>query len=189
ERTIRAAPPTVGPLRSMMAQVGISPHQYTVVNLPSEVAAFTSGQVPVWSAYATNFSTTLQNAGFELNFIFSDDYADTLYTTDRLIAENPDLVRRFLRAALEGWTYVAEHAADSGLLVSKYDPAADRVLETAKMVASLPLIDTGEDHIGWMKPEMWAGMEKSLRETGMLTRTLAVSEVYTLQFLREIYGN
>jgi hypothetical protein len=56
------------------------------------------------------------------------------------------------------------------------------------MTASLPLVNTGEDFIGWMRPEVWAGMEKTLREQGVLTNTLDVEQVYTLQFLEEIYG-
>ena len=56
------------------------------------------------------------------------------------------------------------------------------------MTASIPLINTGEDDIGWMKPEIWTGMEQTLREQGVLTAPVDVTQVYTLQFLEEIYG-
>lgn len=56
------------------------------------------------------------------------------------------------------------------------------------MIASLPLVNTGEDFIGWMKPEIWAGMEQTLREQGVLTAPLDVTQVYTMQFLEETYG-
>jgi hypothetical protein len=68
-----------------------------------------------------------------------------------------------------------------------YNPAADAALETSKMTASIPLVNTGEDFIGWMKPEVWAGMEQTLREQGVLTGPLDVTQVYTMQFLEEIY--
>ena len=55
------------------------------------------------------------------------------------------------------------------------------------MVASLPLINTGEDQIGWMRPEVWAGMAKTLREQGVLTKPVDPADVYTLRFLQEIY--
>jgi NitT/TauT family transport system substrate-binding protein len=74
-----------------------------------------------------------------------------------------------------------------GALVQKYNPNADAELENAKMIASIPLINTGEDHIGWMKSEVWSGMEKTLREQGLLTQPLDVTQVYTLQFLNEIF--
>ncbi len=72
-------------------------------------------------------------------------------------------------------------------MVRGYNPVADAALETAQMTASLPLVNTGEDQIGWMKPEMWAGMEKTLREQRVLSRPVAVTEVYTMQFLQELY--
>jgi hypothetical protein len=39
-----------------------------------------------------------------------------------------------------------------------------------------------------MKPEIWSGMEQTLREQAVLTQELDVTQVYTMQFLEEIYG-
>jgi len=191
-KTIRVTPQTAATFHAMMARVGIRPDQYTEVNLPSDIAAFASGQVPVWSSYLTNFSVTVQQAGYKLNTIYPDDYgihfyADSIFTTDDLIAKDPELVRHFLRATLKGWTFAVENPAAMGQIVLKYNSTADAALENAKMTASLPLVNTGEDFIGWMKPEIWAGMEKTLREQNVLTKSLDVTQVYTMQFLREIY--
>ena len=180
-------------LRAMMARVGISPDQYETVYLPSDVSLFASGEVPVWAGFVNVFALEVQRAGYEINLIYPDDYGihfygDVLITTDDLIAKDPDLVQRFTRAALKGWTYVVENPATIGAFVQKYQSDAEADLEVAKMTASLPLVNTGEDFIGWMRPEVWAGMEKTLREQGVLTNTLEVEQVYTLQFLEEIYG-
>jgi NitT/TauT family transport system substrate-binding protein len=56
------------------------------------------------------------------------------------------------------------------------------------MTASIPLINTGEDHVGWMKPETWETMAQTLRQQGDLDKPLQVDDVYTMQFLEEIYG-
>jgi NitT/TauT family transport system substrate-binding protein len=135
---------------------------------------------------------TLQQAGYRLNLIFPDDYgvhfyADALFTTDALIATNPDLVTRFLRSTLKGWAYAVERPADIGPMIVKHKPDADPALESAKMTASLPLVNTGEDHIGWMTPEIWAGMETILRQQGVLEAPLDVTAVYTTRFLEAIY--
>jgi NitT/TauT family transport system substrate-binding protein len=134
----------------------------------------------------------VQRAGYEINIIYPDDYGihfygDVLITTDELIAQDPDLVQRFTRALLKGWTYAVENPESTGEFVQKYNADADQALENARMIASLPLVNTGEDHIGWMKPEAWAGMERTLREQGVLLQALDVEQVYTLQFLEEIY--
>jgi NitT/TauT family transport system substrate-binding protein len=192
-KTIRAVAITVPSLRAMMAKVGIPPDQYTIVDVPSDLAVFASGDIPVWSAYINSFVITVQQAGYEINLVYPDDYgihfySDSLFTTDALITADPDLVLRLLRATLQGWTYAVEHPSEIGAMVVHYNPAADPAIENLKMAASIPLVNTGEDHIGWMKPEIWSGMEQTLREQAVLTQELDVTQVYTMQFLEEIYG-
>ncbi len=180
-------------LRAMMERVDVKPEQYESVNLPSDVSLFASRAVPVWGGFINALVVEVQHAGYKLNIIYPDDYGihfydDAIITTDDLIAQNPDLVRRFLRAALKGWTYAVENPATIGAMVLKYKPTRDPALEITKMIASIPLVNTGEDYIGWMKPEIWTGTEKTLREQGVLTEPVDVTQVYTLQFVREIYG-
>lgn len=180
-------------LGAMMRRVGISPNQYTVVESTLSLEPFYAGEVQVRSVFLNNEVLTAQQAGYKLNIIYPDDYgihfySDTLFTTDNLIAKNPDLVLRFVRATLKGWTWAVENPTQVGPLVVKYKPDANSELEIAKMTTSLPLVNTGEDFIGWMKPEVWAGMEQTLREQGVLTNPLDVKQVYTVQFLEEIYG-
>ena len=191
-KTIRITPQVAPHFHAMMQRVGISRNQYKEVTLPSDLDLFASGQAEVWNLYINNFGVVLQQAGYKLNFIYPDDYgvhfyADTIFTTDDFIAKNPDLVLRFLRASLKGWTYAVENPAQASALVQKYNPDADPDLEVKKMTASIPLINTGEDFIGWMKPEVWAGMEETLREQGVLTAPVDVTQVYNLQFIEEIY--
>jgi NitT/TauT family transport system substrate-binding protein len=191
-KTIRAPAILVPSLRAMMTQVGIAPDQYTVVDLPSDLAMFSSGDVPVWGMYINGLVIAIQQAGIPLNLIYPDDYgvhfySDSLYTTDELIATDPDLVLKFLRATLLGWSYAVENSPEIGAMLVRYNPAADPALENEKMTASIPLVNTGEDFIGWMKPEIWMGMEQTLQQQGVLASPLDVTQVYTLQFLEAIY--
>jgi NitT/TauT family transport system substrate-binding protein len=179
-------------LHAMLANVGISRDQYHEVNLGADLGPFYSGQVQVWNAYLNNEVLTAQSDGYKVNLIYPDDYgihfySDTLYATEDTISAHPDLVLRFLRATLKGWTFAIENPNLVAPMVAKYNLNADLQHETAQMTASLPLVNTGEDYIGWMKPEIWAGMEQTLREQGVLTAPLDVTQVYTMQFLEEIY--
>ena len=180
-------------LRAMMSRLDIEPHQYEIVHLPSNVTQFASGEVPVWGGFLNLFVQEVQHAGHQINLIHPDDYGihfygNILITTDDLIEQDPDLVQRFTRATLRGWTYVVENPESAGGFVQNYNPHVDPQLENAKMIASIPLVNTGEDFIGWMKPEVWADMERTLREQGLLTGSLNLNEVYTKEFLMEIYG-
>jgi ABC-type nitrate/sulfonate/bicarbonate transport system substrate-binding protein len=192
-REIRSTVSVDQTLRAMMANLGIRPDQYETVYLPSDIELFASGDVPVWGGFLNIFPQEIQHAGYKLNFIFPDDYGihfygDVLITTDDLIQTDPDLVRRFLRATLRGWTYIVENPTRSGEFVQQFNPNVDLALENAKMTTSIPLINTGEDFIGWMKPAVWETMEQTLRDQGVLSAPLTAADVYTMQFLQEIYG-
>jgi NitT/TauT family transport system substrate-binding protein len=191
-KTIRTPAPNAPTLHAMMARLGISQDQYTEVDLPSDVDEFASGRIPVWAAYLNALTVSVQRAGYEVNIIYPDDYgvhfySDSLIATDDFIAKNPDLTLRFLRASLKGWIFAVENPEKIGLMILKYVPDADPELANAQMIASIPLVNTGEDLIGWMKPQVWADMEKTLREQGVLTAPLDVTQAYTMQFLEEIY--
>jgi NitT/TauT family transport system substrate-binding protein len=191
-KKIRVAPGLGTALHAVMAHVGIARHQYTEVVTPSDLALFTSGNPPVWSAYLNAFVTEVELAGHEINRIYPDNYGvhfygNSLFARDDFIAANPDVVRRFVRATLKGWAYIIENPTEIGALIQKYKPDANPAKELAGLTASIPLINTGEDDIGWMTYEGWFGMEKILRAQGVLNRPLDITQVYTLRFIREIY--
>ena len=192
-KTIHSSAGGVAMLAAVTARVGVQPDQYTVVNAGTDLSRFYSGEVHVRSVFVMNEPLEARQAGYKINLIYPDDYGvhgygDCIATTDDLTARDPDLVRRLLRATLKGWTYAVEHPAAAAALVAKYRPNADLAHESAFLAASLPLINTGEDHIGWMKPDVWAGMERTLRQYGGLTRPLDLTQVYTTRFLDELYG-
>ena len=176
----------------MMDMSGIAHDQYKVVTLSSDLSVFASGDIPIWGVFTIGFLVVIQQAGYKINMIYPDDYgvhfyADTLFTSDDLISTNPDLVLRFLRATLKGWTFAVENSTEVPALVQIYKPQADTQIEQLRMAASIPLINTGEDHIGWMNPEAWAGMEETLREQGEISAPVSINQVYTMEFLEEIY--
>lgn len=179
-------------LNAMLDRFGITPDQYTEVDVDADLDSFYAGKVDVWNAFLTNEVLAARSAGYAVNVINPDDYgihfySDTLYARDDFIDANPELVLRFLRATLQGWTYAIENPEKAGAMIAKYNPKADLTHETEQMIASLPLINTGEEHIGWMKPEVWADMEETLRRQTVLTAPLDVTQVYTMHFLKEIY--
>jgi NitT/TauT family transport system substrate-binding protein len=191
-KTIRVPSTIVATLHAMTARVGVSPDQYTEVNLPSDDAMFLTGEVPVWGGYLTVMAVSLQQAGYYPNLIYPDDYGvhfcgDVIVTTDDLIANHPDLLLRFLRASLRGWQWAIENPAEAGPLALKYDPALDEALQVAMMEASVPLIYTGVDPIGWMQPKVWEGMHAILLEQGLLDGGVDINQVYTLAFLQQVY--
>ena len=188
-KRIRVSPFQQSLFTAMMSKVGVSSDQYTVVCC--ERKPFFS-DIDVSEGYLTNEVLAAQQAGYKLNIIYPDDYgvhlyADTIIASDDFIADKPDLVRRFLRATLKGWRWAIENPEEAAVLALNYDPALNPDLQEAQMLAGIPLINTGEDQIGWMRSDVWQGMIGWLREQGILTESVELDDVYTMKFLQQIY--
>ena len=178
-------------LRTMMNNVGISPDQY-IENYEADFGDLYTGEIDVAVGFMTAQLIEAEKAGYKINVIYPDDYGvhfytDVIFTTDEVIEANPELVRRFLQATIKGWVYAIENASQAGELVAHYKAQVDVLLENEKMFASLPLINTGRDHIGWMIPEVWQGMVDTLVEQEVITSSIQAKEVYTIRFLEEVY--
>ncbi|MEP6984650.1 MAG: ABC transporter substrate-binding protein, partial [Chloroflexota bacterium] len=179
-------------LKAMLAKAQISPDKITLVSTGDATGLYT-GVVDVASGLITSSVLAARQAGHPVNIIYPDDYgvhfySTTIYAADDYITSNPDLVTRFLRATLDGWAYAVEDPQSIGAMVARYNPDANVAFESASMLASVPYVNTGEDHIGWMKSDIWAGMLQTMRADGEVTTPLNISDVYTMQFLQQIYG-
>lgn len=179
-------------LLEVMDNVGIAPELYEE-DADAAYDDLFSGVVDVATGWVTSQVLEANRAGIELNVIYPDDYGvhffnDTIFSTDGFLAANTDLVTRFLRATLRGWRWAIEHPEEAGALVLKYNPDLDVDIQTDQMLASVPLVHTGEDQIGWMRPEIWVDMYDILIEQGFLGGEFNVQEAYTTEFLEQVYG-
>jgi NitT/TauT family transport system substrate-binding protein len=178
---------------AMMKRLVLAASKVKIVPYDPAYTAFYNGEVEVTPCYSTGGLIKMRQRGLKLNLIWPSDYgihfySDTLATTDRLISENPGLVSRFLRASVKGWHDAIEDYRQAVAVTLKYSQIKDPQLQTAMMEAMLPLVHTGEDQIGWMKPEVWQGMYQIMLEQRLLARPFDVSQAYSLRFLEEIYG-
>jgi NitT/TauT family transport system substrate-binding protein len=179
--------------QAMMNKLGLDLGQVEMVPYEYENTTFYGGQADMAIGYATGSLIRIRQAGYEVDVIWPSDYgihmyADTLFTTQRLIAENPDLVLRFLRATLRGWRVAIENPELAVEMIMRYAREADPAMQTKMMAASVPLIHTGENQIGWMQADIWQGMHDMLLAQDILEQPLDVDDLYTTDFLEQIRG-
>lgn len=192
-QTIRATLDMLPTLRAMMTFINVTPDAYQIVELPSDIAQFASGEVPIWGGFITGMVLDLQQAGYDINVIYPDNYgvhfyADTLFTTDAYIAESPDVVTRVVRATRNGLTFAVTQPEAIGPMVALYNNQADPAAESLRMMASIPLIQSGTTRIGWMEQTKWQEMQDILLAQGVLPNDVDVSTVFTLEFLEKSIG-
>ncbi len=177
--------------QALMNKMGVDMERILKIAPSFDMERFFNRQIDVWSGYLTNQIVTARARGFKLNLIFPGDYGihtygDTIITTAKLIEERPELVERFLRATLRGWRWAIENPDAAARLVLKYDPQKEEPRQIAEMVASVPLVHTGEDQIGWMKKIIWQGMHDMLLEQGIITNPVPIDDIFTLRFLQKM---
>ena len=178
---------------ALVRKLGLDLSKIKVVPYDSKYTAFIKGDVDVTAAFSTGGLIFLRQEGLKLNLIWPSDYgihfySDTLVTTDETIKEKSGLVTRFLRATLQGWQDAIQNYEEAVAITLQYARVKDPQFQTAMMESLLPLVHTGEDRIGWMKPEVWQGMYDILLEEKILTAPFEVSQAYTMRFLEDVYG-
>lgn len=178
---------------SMLNHLGLDSAQVEIVPYAYDYTSFFGGDAEITLAYTTSGLIRMRQQGRRVNVIWPGDYgvhlyADTLIAANSLIAQNPELATRFLRATLKGWRRAVEDPQMAVQITLLYARETDADLQMQMMEASVPLIHTGEDQIGWMRPKVWQETHDLLLEQGLLGAPLELEQVYTLHFLEEIYG-
>jgi len=179
---------------AMLHNLGIDPSLIHAVPYEYDNGPFVRGEVDVTISFAAGSLLGLRKdvGDRPVNLIWPDDYgvhfySDTITVANRLLETDPDLILRFLRATLRGHRQALvdpEAAIDATM---SYADDKDRQLQMDMLDASIPLIHTGQDEIGWMRPERWQGMYNTLFEQGFFPTPFPVEIAYSLQFLEEIY--
>jgi len=178
----------------MMKRLGLDLSKTKLIAWDPNFTTFYGGEADSTSCYSSTGLIEMKQKGLRLNLIWPSDYgvyfySDLLVTRESLIKQNPGLVTRFLRASLNGWQDAVEDYEQAIPAVLKYTKDKDPQLQAAILEAQLPLVHTGDDNIGWMKPEDWQAMYQALLDYGLLAKPFDVNQAYSMQFLNEIYGS
>ncbi len=180
-------------LYAMMEKLDLDLSRVKLVTFDPTYTDFYNGTVAVTAAYLTGGVIKMRQRGYAVNLIWPGDYgvhfySDILVTSDQMITQEPELVERFLRATLKGWT-AAIGAPESAVLETlRYARIKDQRLHAAMLDRLVPLVHTGEDRIGWMKGEDWQQMHDVLFHQGLIRALPDVQKVFTTRFLEKIYG-
>jgi NitT/TauT family transport system substrate-binding protein len=102
------------------------------------------------------------------------------------IKQNPDLVRRFVRASVKGWAEAVKHPAEAADIGKQFFPLANPKLLAVKLqsVAQSLHSPASMGHpIGWMAEDDWVGTIDMLKSFMGLTSVAPVTDYYTNDFI------
>jgi len=178
-------------LKALMKLNDIKESDVEIVTVGPEVAPFITGQVDVFSLWLTTVSALKTIGDDRVEMLLWDTgvriYANLYYASDKVLAENQEMLVKFTRACARGWGYAREHPEEAvDALVEAY-PNLDRAneLEASKVVLGFSFNETTKAQ-GWgfMDPDVWAKQIATWDSIGELKGSVPkVEDVMTLDIL------
>ncbi len=121
-------------------------------------------------------------------------YGALIQTSQKLVAENPALVQRFVDASIEGWySYLYGDPASGNALIKKDNPEMTDPLIAygiAKM-KQYGIVDSGDasaNGVGAMSEARWKEFHAVMSEQGLYPKDMDYRKAYTLAFVNKKTG-
>jgi NitT/TauT family transport system substrate-binding protein len=139
-------------------------------------------------AWVINEGVQLREAGHDPAIVLLSDYGVetydlVLFTTERMIAEHPDVVTRLLRASLQGWQDTVANPGQAATLTLAYDEKLNLDGQRRRIEAALPLVSPAGGHLGAMDSAVWQTTQKVLLDQKVLAQPIDLNRAYTQTFL------
>ena len=142
-------------------------------------------------AFYFNDGLKLVSDGTPMGWILFSDVglpmlSTSLLTNAELIKENPELVRRFTRAFVKGWTYSLQNEKEALDAFLKENPTIDAKYSALKLPEVLKLTQSDaakKSGLGHTTKEDWEAMQKAMIEMELITTPMDLTKVFTNDFL------
>ena len=164
----------------------------TSVNLQeigfTQAEALNQGTVDAAVVYLANEPVQLAAEGKSVNVIQVSDYLDLvsngIVTNEKLIAENPELVAKMVRASLKGLQYTIDHPDEAFDLSRQFIPdMTDADAPTQKKVLAASIALWKSDRPGVSDAQAWADSVAFMRESGLIETDVNPDEMFTNEFV------
>lgn len=135
------------------------------------------GLVDVYPVFLSNEPDIVRRTlGKEVNVFKASDYGVptlglTYATSEEYLRDHPDVLARFLRAALRGIEFAKARPDEAVDIVMKYAPQEERTHQRYMLDTELAAAGTGaarDGGIGWMTRDQWRALYDTLLKYGAL---------------------
>jgi NitT/TauT family transport system substrate-binding protein len=154
----------------------------------TQAEALQAGQVDAAVVYANNEPIVLASQGIPLNVLRVADYvtlaSNGIITNEATLRDDPDLVRRMLRAMVRGLQDTLDDPAAAFEICKSYVEGLTGEAEAIqRQVLDESLLFWKADRLGYSQPEAWENMERVMIEADLLTGPQALDQAYTNEFV------
>ncbi len=170
---------------SALTELTVNPpyESYLVTDQVDTVPCYTDAEVPILQKSAGDLSILM---GSDFGY---DTYGTGIFTTDKMIQEDPDLVQRFTNAYLKGLQYTIDNPAEAAktLADSNAQLAGNEALYEQQLQADIDntftSADTEANGLGSMDDTTWQKTIDLLFGQGVISSEPAVTDVQDPTFV------
>jgi len=163
------------------------------------VAPFLADPKAIQQGYLSSEPFTIESQGVKALVLLLADagyssYGSLIQTSDKLVHDKPDVVRRFVDASIEGWySYLYGDPVPANALIKRDNPEMTDAL-LAYGIAKIKeygIVDSGDAKkygIGAMTEARWRDFFETMSKAGVYRNDLDFRKAYTLQFVNKKVG-
>lgn len=176
-------------LRALLFSAGLSEADVTLQEIGfNQVELVAAGEQNIVVGYAANEPIQLKAQGFEVTELRVADSvqlaANGILASEKVIAEDPELVRGFVEAFLKGLKFTIENPDEAYALSATYIPNfADLDEKVQKEILNTSIQMWSADRLGYSDPKAWENMQNILLEMGLITDSLDLGKSFTNEFV------
>jgi NitT/TauT family transport system substrate-binding protein len=176
-------------MRALLSKHGISSDEVNFFSVRYDYTPFYQGEVDLWPIYQNAegivIGEKLLEAGEEIRFLNPDDFgvhfvANSVITTETMLKERPETIRRFLVALLQGWGEALDLANQENALatIQEYDKDTPVEVLTKQLAATRELMQPSSDaDLGDIDVEAWEQTERFMLEQELIPAPVSVEKI------------
>lgn len=174
---------------------GADPSKIEQVSVGFDPRILAEGRVHILPVFFSNEPGVLAIQGVKTRVFDPNDFGIeslglTYISTGEQIAKDPDLLQRFVRAALYAIDYADKNREEAVDIVMKYAPQENRDHQRFMLTTELDRMKsdlTRRNGIGWQTRDQWQRNHDVLLEHKGIDKPVDLSLVYTDQFVKAVY--
>jgi putative riboflavin transport system substrate-binding protein len=154
----------------------------------NQVDLMAAGQQNIVVGYTANEPIQLRAKGIAVTEMRVADYAQLasngILASEKVIQENPELVRAFIGAFLKGLKGTIANPDEAFTISAKYIDNFSQLDQTVqKQILTISIEQWKTNRLGYSDPKSWENMQNVLLDMGLLTEKQNLSKAFTNNFI------